>query len=293
MDVGSNTVHVLVADTTDGGLADVAHYVEMPGLGSAVARSGRIGRAKSDEAIAALESVMARAAQHGFEHLVAGATAAVREAADSREFLERADATLGVPMRLISEEAEAQLSFLGVASRHATRRDWLMVDLGGGSTEVVAGQGGRITRWVSLRLGSGVLGSELSDPPRGPEIDDLKRKARLELERTPDRRPVRLVATGGTASNLPRLLGSRERKELSATDLERCRHRLGESRADEVARRHQLSEQRVLALRGGVEILLLLLERYDLDRFRITHEGLRHGMILAYRRRGEDWYLPS
>jgi exopolyphosphatase/guanosine-5'-triphosphate,3'-diphosphate pyrophosphatase len=196
-------------------------------------------------------------------------------------------------MRLISEEAEAQLSFLGVASRHATRRDWLMVDLGGGSTEVVAGQGGRITRWVSLRLGSGVLGSELSDPPRGPEIDDLKRKARLELERTPDRRPVRLVATGGTASNLPRLLGSRERKELSATDLERCRHRLGESRADEVARRHQLSEQRVLALRGGVEILLLLLERYDLDRFRITHEGLRHGMILAYRRRGEDWYLPS
>ena len=75
VDVGSNTVHSLVADACQGRLEDVAHYVEMPELGTVVARTGRIGEAKAEEAIAALRSVLERARKHGYEHLLAGATA--------------------------------------------------------------------------------------------------------------------------------------------------------------------------------------------------------------------------
>src|ERR1700736_5022336 len=95
VDVGSNTVHSLVADACQDRLEEVAHYVEMPELGTVVARAGRIGETKTEEAIAALRSVLARAREHGFEHLLAGATAAVRKAADRDQFLARASAAVG------------------------------------------------------------------------------------------------------------------------------------------------------------------------------------------------------
>ncbi len=79
VDIGSNTVHILVADVVRNKLEDVAHYVEMPELGARVARTGSIGT-KGRIAIRALKSVVARARKHGYERLIAGATAAVRQA---------------------------------------------------------------------------------------------------------------------------------------------------------------------------------------------------------------------
>src|ERR1700716_3300242 len=142
VDVGSNTVHSLVADACQGRLEDVAHYVEMPELGTVVARSGRIGEAKTEEAIAALRSVLERARRHGYEHLLAGATAAVRKAADRDQFLARASAAIGAPVRLISERREAELSFRGVARRHASRRPRLVGGMGGAGGWGGGGGGG-------------------------------------------------------------------------------------------------------------------------------------------------------
>src|SRR5207253_1126104 len=101
-----------------------AHYVETPQLGAEVARTGRIGPHKGEETIAALRSVLSSASEHGYGKLVAGATAAVRVAADGAEFLARASAEIDTPVRLISEKREAELSFDGVASRHADDDRW-------------------------------------------------------------------------------------------------------------------------------------------------------------------------
>ncbi len=136
VDIGSNTVHVLVADVVRGRLEEVAHYVEMPELGVRVARTGEIGPG-ARPALRALRSVVARARTHGFDLLIAGATEAVRQAKDGAEFARMAGEAIGVPVHVISAKREAELSFQGVASRHAVRREWAMVDLGGGSTEVV------------------------------------------------------------------------------------------------------------------------------------------------------------
>jgi len=166
LDLGSNTVHALVAEVRDGAVEDAGAFVEMPELGAEVDRSGLIGPAKSAEAVAAVRSVLARAAELGYERLVAGATAAVRRAADGEAFLARVSDAIGEPVRLIGEAREAELSFLGVASRHAARHGWLMGDMGGGSTELVVADGMRALRWASLRIGSGALASRfLSDPP--------------------------------------------------------------------------------------------------------------------------------
>ncbi|HEY8762173.1 MAG TPA: hypothetical protein VIP52_14830 [Candidatus Dormibacteraeota bacterium] len=291
VDVGSNTVHALVVDVVDGRLEEVSHFVEMPSLGSAVARTGRIGE-KGEEAVAALRSVVDQARALGFEHLVAGATAAVRQATDGAEFLRRCSEAIGVPVHLISPQREAQLSFAGVAQRHAVRRQWLMADLGGGSTEVVVARGQKSEAWRSLPIGSGVLaGKHLSDPPREGERDALRSEAVALLKDMPECEPTRLVATGGTASNLPRVVSQRRPPTvLSRQALLRAADHLDQAPAAELEQRYLLRPGRVAAMRGGVEVLLLLLDWAGLDRLHVSLEGLRQGMILAYLERGEDWY---
>jgi len=292
VDIGSNTVHALVVDADGGVLTDVAHHVEMPELGAEVERTGRIGHHRRRRALQALRRVIKAAAGHGYEHLVAGATQAVRAAADGQKLLAEASAQLGVPVRLISAEREAQLSFRGVASRHAARRDWLMTDLGGGSTEVVAAEGERILSWVSLPIGSGSAAARwLSDPPRDGERKALRKAAIPVLRRAPESDAERLVVTGGTASNLPLVLSPLSPPQLLTTQaLLTAEERLDAGPARELAERTGLPEVRVRALRGGVEILLLLLDYYGLHSLHVSHEGLRHGMILAWLETGEDWW---
>lgn len=291
VDIGSNTIHSLVADVVRGKLEDVAHYVEEPELGPYVARTGAIG-SRSRVAVLALRSVVERARSHGFDVLIAGATQAVRQATDRDAFIREASRAIGVPVHVISAQREAGLSFLGVASRHAVRREWAMVDLGGGSTEVVIARGQAMVRSATLPIGSGVLASTyLSDPPKPEERARLRKAAMRELTHAPDGDVERLVATGGTASNLPLVLTHRNPPPvLTTADLLTCESRLDIDRAAEVAKSVKLPPSRVKAMRAGVEALLLLLDWYGLAVLHVSHQGLRHGMLLAYLERGNDWY---
>jgi exopolyphosphatase/guanosine-5'-triphosphate,3'-diphosphate pyrophosphatase len=291
VDIGSNTVHILVADVVRGKLQDVAHYVEMPELGPQVAKGGAIG-SRAATAIRALRKVVAEARRHGFDHLIASATEAVRQASDGRAFVRQAGETIGVPVRIISGRREAELSFLGAASRHAVRREWLLVDLGGASTEIVIARDREMLRSATLPLGSGVLAATyLSDPPRAEERARLRRAALHELAQAPDGEIERLVATGGTASNLPFVLARRNPPEvLTTADLLTCEARLDVHKARHLSGRFGLPASRIQALRAGVEALLLLLDWYGLALLHVSHEGLRHGMLLEYLQRGDDWW---
>lgn len=291
VDVGSNTVHALVADVVRGRLQEIAHYVEMPELGAQVARTGSIG-VRAKPAIRALRSVIARARAHGFDVLLAGATQAVREAKDGADFARAAGTAIGTTMHVISAHREAELSFLGVASRHAIRREWAMIDLGGGSTEVVIARGRELQRAASLPIGSGVLASTyFSDPPKPEERARMRKAALRELTHAPDGEVERLVATGGTASNLPLVLTNRNPPPvLTTADLLTCEARLDGDRAVQVAKTVGLPANRVKAMRAGVEALLLFLDWYGLAVLQISHEGVRQGMLLAYLERGNDWW---
>jgi exopolyphosphatase/guanosine-5'-triphosphate,3'-diphosphate pyrophosphatase len=291
LDIGSNTVHVLVADVVRGKLEDVAHHVEMPELGPQVARTGAIG-SRAGTALRAVRKVLAVARQHEYDHLIAGATQAVRQASDGMTFVRQAAEVLGVPVRVIPARREAELSFLGAASRHAIRREWALVDLGGASTEVVIARGDTMLRASTLPIGSGVLADEfLSDPPKPEERARLRKAALRELTRAPDGDVERLVATGGTASNLPAVLAKRNPPQvLTTADILTRETRLDRGRARRVAQDVGLPTNRVKAMRGGVEELLLLLDWFGLAILHVSHEGLRHGMLLAYLQHGEDWY---
>jgi exopolyphosphatase/guanosine-5'-triphosphate,3'-diphosphate pyrophosphatase len=291
VDIGSNTVHIQVCDVVRGRLEDVAHYVEMPELGPQVAKSGVIG-SRSSTALRALRKVIAQARRHGYDKLIACATEAVRQASDGPAFVRSASEVAGVPVRVITSKREAELSFLGAASRHAVRREWALVDLGGASTEVVMARDHEMLRSAVLPIGSGVLAAKyLSDPPKPEERARLRRAALRELAQAPDGDVERLVATGGTASNLPSVLARRNPPAvLTTADLLTCETRLDGNRARHLGARFGLPANRIKALRAGVEELLLLLDWYGLALLHVSHEGLRHGMLLAYLEHGEDWW---
>jgi exopolyphosphatase/guanosine-5'-triphosphate,3'-diphosphate pyrophosphatase len=292
VDIGSNTVHVLVSDIRNGSLHDLGAYSRTPALGPVVARSGRIGVAKAEEALADLQEVLDKARRLGYERLVAAATEAVRNAADREEFLARASEIAGVAFRLISGDREAKLSFAGVASRHAGRGEWLMADLGGGSLEVVAARGPAIVTSATLPAGSAVLADRhLSDPPRRDQRERLRADALRLLTGAPEADARRLVVTGGTATHLARLVSTRHPPSVLSVDaLLQAEERLDSAPAMELARRYQVPAARVIAMRGGVEILLLLLDWAGLHQLHVSVEGVRHGMLLAYLERGDDWW---
>jgi exopolyphosphatase / guanosine-5'-triphosphate,3'-diphosphate pyrophosphatase len=291
VDIGSNTVHVLVADAVHGGLRDVAFYVEMPELALRLHRLGELGPDGRRDALEALDTVLGQARAHGYRELVAGATAAVRQAPDGVDLLREASEHIGVPVRLISERREAQLAFLGVASRHASEQEWVMADVGGGSTEVVAARGIAALAWASLPVGSGGFAARfLSDPPTLTERAALRSAAASVLEEAPRTRCRALVVTGGTASTLPLAVSVEHPPErLRRVDLTAAIARLDAGPAATVAAALGLPEARVRALRSGAEILGCLLDLCGRGELEVSHEGLRHGMLLSYLADGDAW----
>lgn len=296
VDVGSNTVHVLVVEVGDDGrVDDVARHLEIPELGARVDRDGALGEEGRAHALAALDAVLGQAREDGYELLLASATAAVRNASDGADLIREASERIGVPMRLVSGRREAELSFLGVTLRNAVDGPWLMGDLGGGSTELVVAEGTEMREWTSLPVGSGAFAARLlSDPPVGDERVRLRQLVAERLEEAPVHEVQRLVVTGGTASTLPQVLNAEAPpNRLTVADLHQARHRLDSGTASEVEARSGISAKRVRALRAGVDIFTELLALYGLDELRVSREGLRHGMVVAYLRQGDDWWRDS
>jgi exopolyphosphatase/pppGpp-phosphohydrolase len=141
-------------------------------------------------------------------------------------------------------------------------------------------------------VGSGTFAARyLSDPPKDGERARLREAALAAMRAAPEAEAERLVVTGGTASNLPIVLSRKAPPVvLDQAALLAAEQRLDGEPAGAAARRYGLSKERIKALRAGVEILLLLVDWYGLHHLHVSHEGLRHGMLLAYLERGEDWW---
>ncbi|HEV7678213.1 MAG TPA: hypothetical protein VGQ42_06560 [Candidatus Dormibacteraeota bacterium] len=292
LDVGSNTVHLLVAEPHGDTVRQVHREVLMPRIGAAVNATGRIGEEKIAEVAAELRRLAGVARAHGASVLLCGATEAVRQASDRAEALRAFSEAVGTECVLIPGEVEARLSFRGAVSTASGEGRFLVCDIGGGSTEMALGTRHDIEAHVSVPVGSGFATDRwlLSDPPTEEE-----RRACFEgvvemlSARAPSGRPDHIIATGGTASSLPVLLGRDHETHLDAADLGRCRSLLAEQPSSEIARRYGLEPARARVLAGGVEIVDAVRTLYAAERIHTTIHGLRTGMILAYAEKGDRW----
>jgi exopolyphosphatase/guanosine-5'-triphosphate,3'-diphosphate pyrophosphatase len=208
----------------------------------------------------------------------------------------------GENLRVLTGEAEARLSYLGAtAFKIHSGLPATVADIGGGSTELVQGRGTKPHNGTSLKLGSDQLLRlvEASDPLTEREQTDAAARVSMVLEAVPrGDNPGTVIATGGTASNLPVLLGTARPAEESAdlglraevgdpwteltrADVERAVAATATTSSDEIAARTGLSPRRARLMAGGVLILVGLLDRYHAEEFTVTERGLRDGVLLA------------
>jgi len=142
IDCGTNSIRLLVADAPDGaagGLTDVLRRMEVVRLGQGVDRTGRLAPEAIERTRVALAEYTAQLIALGAERVRMVATSATRDAANADEFRDMVQATLGAPPEVVSGAEEARLSFTGAVRGLAFRGPFLVLDIGGGSTEFVVG----------------------------------------------------------------------------------------------------------------------------------------------------------
>jgi exopolyphosphatase/guanosine-5'-triphosphate,3'-diphosphate pyrophosphatase len=179
LDVGTNTVLMLVAETTaDRGLRQIAEMSRITRLGRGVDANGNLDSSAEAQTLDAIAEFTDRARTLGAERIVTAATAALRDARDGAEFLAEVKARTGLDLEIVSGETEAQLSYL--ASVKGLKLDLtselLIVDIGGGSTELIRAQPGSRLDTVSLQIGSVRLTERIvnADPPSARDAAELR-----------------------------------------------------------------------------------------------------------------------
>jgi exopolyphosphatase/guanosine-5'-triphosphate,3'-diphosphate pyrophosphatase len=280
IDIGSNTTRVLVAEPVDGQLKKVMEQRAYTRINKAIGDDGEILAEKVEEVAEVVATQVRLARELGAETIRAVATAAVREAGNGAAAAKRIGEAAGVEVEILSDEEEGRLSFIGATKTlgHPVAGKVGVVDVGGGSTEVILGTvPGGAQEVRSWKVGSGALADELiaSDPPSAAEIrkvrdriDDLFRGVEID-------RPAQAVAVGGSATSLRRLVGA----VLEYETLERGVRVLCGDPAADVARRFELDPERVRILATGVLLLEKISELLG-QPLQIGKGGLREGVVL-------------
>ncbi len=280
IDIGSNTTRVLVAEPVEGQLKKVMEQRAYTRIGKALGEDGEIPAEKAAEVAEVVATQVRLARELGAETIRAVATAAVREASNGAQVAAQIGDAAGVPVEVLSDEEEGRLSFIGATKTlgHPVEGKVAVVDVGGGSTEVILGTvPGGVEEVRSWRVGSGALADELiaSDPPSAAEIRKVRDRiddlfAGVEVEH-----PSQAVAVGGSATSLRRLVGA----VLEYETLERGVRVLAGDPAADVAKRFELDPERVRILATGVLILEKVSELLGRP-LQIGKGGLREGVVL-------------
>jgi exopolyphosphatase/pppGpp-phosphohydrolase len=301
IDIGSNTIHIVVARCAPNDLDIVDDQVELVRIGESVTATGAISTEKRDAAIAVLRQYRVLAEQHSAEQIFTVATEAIRKASNGDEFLEDVRRETGLQVDLISGTVEATLTFYGATYEESKQAGApariVVMDLGGGSTELVTARNLHITWRTSFPIGSGWLHDRYlpADPPTPDDLAVAHTFLRTYLQgiRIKPQSPM-LIVTGGSANSLLLLARRAFRLDPSSNrltydDLMRCEGLMSALPAAEIAQRYEQPIGRALILPAGALIIREVMSRLNLQEIAISPHGIREGVLLAYARYGEKW----
>ncbi|HUA42282.1 MAG TPA: Ppx/GppA phosphatase family protein [Streptosporangiaceae bacterium] len=296
LDVGSNTLHLLVVDAHQGGrpLPAFSHKAEIR-LGEHLDAENRLTEDCAKQLRDFVRESLQIAEDKGVHKMLAFATSAVRDAANGDELLAEVEAETGVAIKVLPGPDEARLTFL------AARRwfGWssgrlLLLDIGGGSLEIAAGHDEVPDSAVSLPLGAGRLTRDwlAGDPPTPDQVRNLRRHVRAEIATVAgallrDGAPNHAVATSKTFRQLARIAGGAPSSEgpfvkrmLKHTDVTALAERLPQLTAAERADLPGVSQGRAPQLAAGAMIADAAMDLLALPVLEICPWALREGVIL-------------
>ena len=291
--IGSNSVRSLLADVREDGFTRLWRDREGTRLFAGLDGARNLNRDSMDKTISAVRRMASEARQQGAEKLAIFATSAARDAANGRQFMAAVERETGVPLRIISGEEEAELSFLGASATVSAERCGV-IDIGGGSTEIAIGTAAGIECAFSCQMGA------------------VRLFQRLRIDRKEDMKPVEVAAaqildehlqehpgtelpdtwvgTGGTFTTLAAMaLGQpwTDRTHVQGSTVTRAEIRdIGEKLAgmktEDRKKLPGLQPSRADIVVHGICILLGVMERLEMNRITVSEWGNLDGYIRKY-----------
>ena len=292
-DIGSNTVLMLAAEVDERRQPRIlAELSRITRLGRGVDKNGRLGPDSSALTLATLQEFTATAAGLGVERITAAATAALRDAADGSEFIAQVRERTGIELQIIPGAEEAALSHLAVVRGLSLDPSLplLIVDIGGGSTELIGAEPGAELKLVSLQIGSVRLTERCvrGDPPSDADTASLRATIESALDGLGWRfRPARLVGIAGTVTTLCAVAlglhsydsGLVHGHRLPRTEVGRVIGLLRSRPQVERLKLPGLPEGRADVLFAGATILEHVMERFGADEVTVSDQGVRWGLL--------------
>jgi exopolyphosphatase/guanosine-5'-triphosphate,3'-diphosphate pyrophosphatase len=291
IDIGTNTILLLIAEAGKGGINPLFEMETVVRLGEEIQKNGILLKKAMDRGLQTLSQYTERCQEMGVQKIFAVGTSALREAKNSRVFQKLVQEKLHLSVEVISGEEEAQLSFLAVEKDlKEEKKPILVVDVGGGSTEFILGKGGLISQWSSLPLGSVRFTEQFlcSDPVHEEEWEKMEREVRKLLIRIPhSKEPLSMVAVGGTATTLASVEQGledfiAEKIHHFALEKEALKNQLLLYRSKTIEERKKipgLPVARADVILAGAAILYLTMEELHRPSVLISCQGVRYGLI--------------
>ncbi len=297
IDVGSNSIRMSVADYDPAkGLVIVDEIKDQPRLAAGIAATGALDTFAMARAIGVLKRMKEVTDRRGVTRLRAVATSAVRDAENGRMFVKRVKKETGIAIEVVDGETEANLSFRSVAHHFSlTSGRVLIVDLGGGSLELIGAVSGLVELTASLPLGTVRLTEQwlTGDKPTRRAVARLRDWVRRRLKKAVPERDWRgtttVIGSGGSFTNLGRMIRARRGydvgeavhgESVTPAELEQVLEWLATKTSEERAQVPGLNPQRADIILAGLAVTAELLDVVEARSLTISGYGLREGILL-------------
>jgi exopolyphosphatase/guanosine-5'-triphosphate,3'-diphosphate pyrophosphatase len=293
IDVGTNSARLLVADVDGRWVAPVERRGTVTRLGRGVDLSGRLSAEAIEDACAAIGGYVATLEELGAEDVETIATSAVRDAENGGAFVAELRERFALSARVLDGEEEARLTYMGATAEQAPAEPTLVVDIGGGSTELVVGTGAEISFHTSLQAGV-VRHSErhiASDPPTAVELEELATDIRGLIESAvgPGVEAAAGIAVAGTPTSLAAVEMELEPydpervhgHELPLPSIQRMLSRLASSSLAERVEIPGMHPERAPTIVAGVVILVETMRAFGLERITVSEHDILYGTAIA------------
>ena len=293
IDVGTNSSRLLVADVEGGRVLPVERRSTVTRLGRGVDLSGRLAAEAIEDACAAVGEYVEAVGELRVEAVDAIATSAVRDAENGAAFIAELRERFALSARVLDGEEEARLTYLGASSEVAPEVPTLVIDIGGGSTELIVGQGEEIEFHTSLQAGV-VRHTERHishDPPTASELEELATDVRglIEAAVALGVRAEAGIAVAGTPTSLAAVElelvpYDAERVHGHVLELPSIQRMLSLLAAAPLSERMEvpgLHPDRAPTIPAGVVILVEAMRAFDLERITVSEHDILYGTVLS------------
>jgi exopolyphosphatase/guanosine-5'-triphosphate,3'-diphosphate pyrophosphatase len=295
VDIGSNSTRLLIADVEAGRVSEVERQSRVTRLGRGVDLSGQLSGEAIEAACEAIADYVEICREDRVEKVEAIATSAVRDASNGSAFVAELRERFALSARVLDGEEEARLTYVGATCERSPSEPTLVVDIGGGSTELIVGTGREIAFHTSLQAGV-VRHSErhiASDPPTALELEALATDVRTLIESAISNEPGAKAGAGIAVAGTPTSLASIEiglepydpkqvhGHTLTLTSIQRLLSRLASAPLSKRVEITGLHPDRAPNIVAGVVILVETMRAFGLERIDVSEHDILYGTAIA------------